>query len=803
MTIPGMKIAGGGKSSALALILALGSTTAAFAATAKGLVSGTTAATTTALSRATVCLASDTTACWLTRTTGNFALTYTPTAPPPVNVSLASRQLARIAGNQMELPIARSGLYRLEAVNTSGRVLEQRTFALADGLQRIALPASVLESQGIAFLRVSGPGGTWNARLVHGKGSIAPDNAQASASSSARTAAATDAIIVSAQGFVSQTVTLPTDSVARQNLSVTLVRDPLVPRFSPDAGPFGAAFSLSLSTGITNGIIRYTTDGTAPTTLSAGYSAPLSISTDTNFRALVFRSGVAQGAIVDAVYRKSIGVLPVAGTYLGFVHATVTNLKGDERYTLDGSIPTPASPKWDGQLGLDIDQDAFLVVRSFQPRAYPEAVEYTIQDTSLTPRGLGAAFYDTTVVTLTSMWPDAEIHYTTDSTTPTRISPLYTKPFGVWKTCTVKAIAFRQGSVSSVASIPFARVTPIPAPIIDTSIAAGFTDSVLVALYGVKNVPIRYTVDGSVPSGNSPIYTGPFYLKKTTTVKALSGSRNMSAATSRTYTLDGTPRISPDSGTLANQTSAIVTIKSISPEVRYTLDGTDPSELSTGYTAPLTLSTFPVTLKARAFWTGAAPSGITTVTYTQTADGVVVTGKEAFYPQLPFLFVDSRDGQGYKAVTIGAQTWMAQNLNYAKAGSCYGNDVQNCTTYGHLYDWLEVMDGICPTGWHVPRDVEWDILMNTVGGSATAGTKLKANTWGTDDHYFTALPAGYRYPYGGVFTSLGDAANFWSASASAIEDAFAWSRGFGSGSSSVTPIYSSKTSQLSLRCLAD
>jgi len=138
-------------------------------------------------------------------------------------------------------------------------------------------------------------------------------------------------------------------------------------------------------------------------------------------------------------------------------------------------------------------------------------------------------------------------------------------------------------------------------------------------------------------------------------------------------------------------------------------------------------------------------------------------------------FVDSRDNTTYMKVTIGTQTWMAENLNYDVPDNttdvCYENKSANCATYGRLYNWSTAMAGsassnavpsgirgICPSGWHIPSDAEWTILENAVGGSNTAGIKLKSTTdwyncvpsgtgWGSyyfceDTYGFSALPGG-------------------------------------------------------------
>ena len=135
----------------------------------------------------------------------------------------------------------------------------------------------------------------------------------------------------------------------------------------------------------------------------------------------------------------------------------------------------------------------------------------------------------------------------------------------------------------------------------------------------------------------------------------------------------------------------------------------------------------------------------------------------------------------YKTVKIGTQTWLAENLNYEAEGSvCYENNLDNCAKYGRLYNWETAMK-VCPKGWHLPSNAEWDELLrfvdgdtNSAGsyGSPTAGKHLKATRgWnsvkgasgnGTDDYDFSALPGGYRYS-DGSFRDVGSVGIWWSA----------------------------------------
>ena len=128
---------------------------------------------------------------------------------------------------------------------------------------------------------------------------------------------------------------------------------------------------------------------------------------------------------------------------------------------------------------------------------------------------------------------------------------------------------------------------------------------------------------------------------------------------------------------------------------------------------------------------------------------------------------DSRDGQIYKTVTIGTQTWMAQNLNYETANSyCYKDSASNCTKYGRLYTWAAATNA-CPSGWHLPTKAEFETLFTAVGGQSTACKVLKSTSgWnsrgnGSDAFAFSALPAGSRNNYGNYYGE-GNDADFWS-----------------------------------------
>lgn len=167
-------------------------------------------------------------------------------------------------------------------------------------------------------------------------------------------------------------------------------------------------------------------------------------------------------------------------------------------------------------------------------------------------------------------------------------------------------------------------------------------------------------------------------------------------------------------------------------------------------------------------------------------------------------FTDERDGKHYKVTKIGNQIWMAENLAYlpsvadSSVGSLTlpyyyvleyeGGDVANAkltlnyTTYGVLYNWTAAMttsgnsntdttfiQGICPSGWHLPEEDEWDELITYLGGEDIAAGKLKeagtlhweaSNVGATNETGFGGLPGGARYQ-SNTFLKPGQEGYWW------------------------------------------
>ncbi len=169
-------------------------------------------------------------------------------------------------------------------------------------------------------------------------------------------------------------------------------------------------------------------------------------------------------------------------------------------------------------------------------------------------------------------------------------------------------------------------------------------------------------------------------------------------------------------------------------------------------------------------------------------------------------FEDPRDGKSYRTVKIGEQLWMVDNLNYKTDDSyCLDDDLFNCNKYGRLYTWNEAIE-VCPDGWRLPTDKDFEALIAIAGGKSVAARKLKATFgWdednGTDEFGFMALPSGYRFVNGSYYSSTGKngEAYFWSSTEFDDEDAYDMQ--MSKNVNEVFSLFSDKTMALSVRCI--
>jgi len=229
---------------------------------------------------------------------------------------------------------------------------------------------------------------------------------------------------------------------------------------------------------------------------------------------------------------------------------------------------------------------------------------------------------------------------------------------------------------------------------------------------------------------------------------------------------------------------------------------------------------------------GTAPSGYRFVKWTTESAGVAFNSETS--PTTTFKmpnhavtvtavfestnYVDVRDGNKYRMVQIGGQVWMGENLNYEIGNGtkswCYDNKPENCEKYGRLYNWSTAMNnapsselspsgvqGVCPSGWHLPSRAEWTELINITGPAGRTLQSTQAN--GTDDYNFSALFSGMKSGYdNNPFLYVGEDAIWWTATEKDNDLAYTRSINF-AGAGGVYDRDNIKRAGYSVRCVMD
>ena len=179
---------------------------------------------------------------------------------------------------------------------------------------------------------------------------------------------------------------------------------------------------------------------------------------------------------------------------------------------------------------------------------------------------------------------------------------------------------------------------------------------------------------------------------------------------------------------------------------------------------------------------------------------------------------DIRDNKVYPTVQIGSQCWLASNLNYGTViistqdqrdnctweKYCYSDNPVNCTTFGGLYQWDEIMQyddtpgdqGFCPPGWHIPTENDWNTLFAVYTNNGFAGSPLKYSGFSG----FNALLSGANY-FNSSWDFKGFATFFWSSTLHSPTKA--WAHGMNDPDPSVSAYPATRVSAFSVRCIQD
>jgi uncharacterized protein (TIGR02145 family) len=372
---------------------------------------------------------------------------------------------------------------------------------------------------------------------------------------------------------------------------------------------------------------------------------------------------------------------------------------------------------------------------------------------------------------------------------------------------------------------------------------------------------IRYTLDGSAPNRYSTRYADsikPTSFTNILDIKVRAWSGNDSSPWVQAVLMDSLqdPFYVYRGDSLFARSLQVKLFGSFSNagwSFLYTTDGSEPSGVAGGAT------------KAYASQSQIQIEGQTTLRVKAVRGALVypVILEHTYTPTPPYegpfgTLLDERDGQSYRTIRIGTQTWMAENLRFrstSNGATCYVGDSSFCGSDGVLYRWSTVMDidssfdgkswtgsdrghrGLCPAGSHVPSDSEWTQLQLAVqalpkAGAANADLALISDTgwlnnrawkrdalfqsimvqsyspgeWpnnGVDMIGFNVLPTGKRRG-DGVYLFRSYYAGFWSSTPSTNFTNFSWARNFYGGFRGIhRDVGNDRKEGLSVRCVLD
>src|SRR6266705_2491949 len=235
----------------------------------------------------------------------------------------------------------------------------------------------------------------------------------------------------------------------------------------------------------------------------------------------------------------------------------------------------------------------------------------------------GGTYTGSVTVTIRDATSGATNHYTTDGSTPTTSSAVYTGALTFTQTTTLNAMAAASSMTNSrVASATYTIQQQVATPTFSPG-GGTYTGSVTVTISdATSEATIHYKIDGSTPTTSSPVYGGALTFTQTTTLKATAAASGMtnSGAASTTYTIQqqqqvATPAFSPGGGTYTGSVTVTISDATSGATIHYTIDGSTPTTSSPVYGGALTF-TQTTTLKAMAAASGMTDSGVASATYT-------------------------------------------------------------------------------------------------------------------------------------------------------------------------------------------
>jgi hypothetical protein len=405
------------------------------------------------------------------------------------------------------------------------------------------------------------------------------------------------------------------------------------PIFSVATGTYPSAQTVVITDATAGSIIYYTTNGTMPTTTSPIYSGPVTVSASETLEAIAMTSGYANSSVASAAYTiETPAAAPVfsvtAGTYSTPQTVAITSgtVGATIYYTASynstvGTTPSTSSSAYSTPLTVYGTETIEAVASGGGHSNSPVAsVTYVFEPVAATPVvGPKSGTYPTAQqVAVIDATMGAQLYYTTDGTTPTTASTLYSGGLIEVSTSeTIQVIAVASGYVNSAVASATYVIEPPAAPVITTA-SGPYSIFQNVFITSATGTTVYYTTNATVPSTSSTVYVfGGFTVSTPETVEAIAVSTGQLTSTVATLIVTpptAAPVFSVTAGPYASAQTVAITSASAGATIYYTTNGTTPTTSSTVYTVPLSISTTE-TVEAIAVATGDLTSTLESASY--------------------------------------------------------------------------------------------------------------------------------------------------------------------------------------------
>ena len=485
------------------------------------------------------------------------------------------------------------------------------------------------------------------------------------------------------------------------------------PAFSIAGGEVEEGTTVTISCATEGATVYYTTDGTEPTTSSAVYSGAITVNKAMTIKAMAAKEGnYTDSEIVSAAFTikpREVVKTPVFSVAGGEVEegTKVTISCATEGatvyYTTDGTTPTTSSAVYNGAIIVNkaMTIKAVAAKNGYYTNSEVASASFTIKAREVVKTPVfsigGGEVEAGTMVTISCATSGATIYYTTDGSTPTTSSAVYSGAITVNKAMTIKAMAAKSGyySNSSVATAVFtikAAAVAVSTPVF--SIAGGEVEegTKVTISCATSGATVYYTTDGTTPTTSSAVYNGAITVNKAMTIKAMaakSGNYLNSSVVTASYTIKArevvaTPVINPAGGEVEAGAGVTISCATSGATIYYTTDGTTPTTSSTVYSSAIAVNNA-MTIKAMAAKSGYyTNSAVATATFT-IRQTVVEPEKPVIDEALQQAIVAAQGvsaytGVGYPSSSAATRVALDNAIAKAQAGNATASDLQSAVS---------------------------------------------------------------------------------------------------------------------------